>query len=202
MLPLEHVDDLSRPDRRTVTPRVSLHPSLLRYDVVSDDGAFVGVNRDGTVAALPGDDGEGGHEEHGGGVVERDGHAFGHDRQNWTEYWWYADEALAPASAAGGPGQVCLLEDLADVRNHRHHGLFGALVVEPPGVTPFRPGSRTEKAWWGTEAELRTSTGDLVADEGVLFVQDGLRLFVNGHPDQPVPDVVPGTTRRTAGRRA
>ena len=201
VLPLEHVDDLSRPDRRTVTPRVSLHPSLLRYDVVSDDGAFVGVNRDGTVAALPGDDGEGGHEEHGGGVVERDGHAFGHDRQNWTEYCWYADEALAPPSAAGGPGQVCLLEDLADVRNHRHHGLFGALVVEPPGVTPFRPGSRTDKAWWGTEAELRTSTGDLVAYEGVLFVQDGLRLFVNGHPDQPVPDVVPGDDPEDSGQK-
>ena len=201
VLPLEHVDDLGRPDDRTVSPRVSLHPSLLRYDVVSDDGAFVGVNRDGTVAALPGDDGDGGHEEHGGGVVERDGHAFGHDRQNWTEYWWYADEALAPASAAGGPGQVCLLEDLADVRNHRHHGLFGALVVEPPDVTPFRPGSRTEKAWWGTEAELRTSAGDLVAYEGVLFVQDGLRLFVNGHPDQPVPDVVPGDDPEDSGQK-
>ena len=114
VLPLEHVDDLGRPDRRTVSPRVSLHPSLLRYDVVSDDGAFVGVNRDGTVAALPGDDSDGGHEEHGGGVVERDGHAFGHDRQNWTEYWWYADGALGaglgrrrprPGVPAGGPGR-------------------------------------------------------------------------------------------------
>ena len=34
---------------------------------------------------------------------------------------------------------------MADIRNHRHHGLFGALVVEPPDVTPFRPGSRTDE---------------------------------------------------------
>ena len=121
--------------------------------------------------------------------------------QNWIEYWWYADEALAPAAAADGPGQVCLLEDLADVRNHRHHGLFGALVVEPPDLTPFCPGSRTDEAWWGTSADLCDANGDLVAYEGVLFVQDGLRLFVNGHPDQPMPDVVPGDDPEDSGQK-
>ena len=100
------------------------------------------------------------------------------------------------------PGQVCLLEDLADVRNHRHHGLFGALVVEPPDITPFRPGSdRVEEAWWGIDAELCDDNLDLVAYEGVLFVQDGLRLFVNGHPDQPVPDVVPGDDPEDSGQK-
>ncbi|MDD7942864.1 multicopper oxidase domain-containing protein [Actinomycetospora lutea] len=201
VLPLEHVDDLGRPDRRTVARRVSLHPSLLRYDVVSDDGAYVGVNRDGTVAPLADDEENGSHDEHGGDVVDRDGHALGHLRTNWIEYWWYADEALAPAAAADGPGQVCLLEDLADVRNHRHHGLFGALVVEPPDLTPFRPGSRTAEAWWGTSADLCDADGDLVAYEGVLFVQDGLRLFVNGHPDQPMPDVVPGDDPEDSGQK-
>ena len=199
VLPLEHVDELLRPDRRTVTPRVSLHPSLLRYDVVSDDGAFVGANHDGTVAPLELDDENDDHE--GGDVVERHGHPLGHPRQNWTEYWWYADEALAPASHVVGPGQVCLLEDLADVRNHRHHGMFGALVVEPADVTPFQPNSLVDEAWWGVAAELRTEDLDRVAFEGVLFVQDGLRLFVNGHPDQPMPDVVPGDDPEDSGQK-
>ena len=48
---------------------------------------------------------------------------------------------------------------------------------------------------------MRTSAGDLVAYEGVLFVQDGLRLFVNGHPDQPVPDVVPGDDPEDSGQK-
>lgn len=190
VLPLEHVDELGRPDRRSMTARVSLHPHLLRYDVHADDGAHVGTNRDGTVAAL--DRGRPGHE--GGGPVERNAHPLGHRAPNWTEHWWYADEALAPASHLDGPGQVCLLEDLADVRNHRHHGLFGALVVLPGDVTPSR--------WSGPSAELRAQDDTLVATEAVLFVQDGLRLFVGGHPDQPVVDVVPGDDPEDSGQKA
>ena len=60
-LPIEHVDELGDPDRRTVSPRVSLHAALLSYDVVSDDGSNVGRNHDGTVGTLP----VGGHGEHG-----------------------------------------------------------------------------------------------------------------------------------------
>ena len=55
-LPIEHVDELGDPDRRTVSPRVSLHAALLSYDVISDDGSNVGRNHDGTVGTLPVDD--------------------------------------------------------------------------------------------------------------------------------------------------
>ena len=213
-LPLEHLDEFGIPDERTVSPRVSLHPSLLSYDVTAYDGAYVGRNHDGTVAPF---DVEGGHEAHGGDegrgrVVHRGeeegegdaGHRHGSDGQNWTEYWWWCDELLAPASHADGPGSVCYLQDMADVRNHRHHGLVGALVVEPGDVEAFRPGSTacSPDGTWGREAELRDERGNVVAREGVVFVQDGLRLYVNGHPAQPVPDVVPGDDPEDAGQKA
>ncbi|MGL5852143.1 MAG: hypothetical protein ACRCZD_15295, partial [Phycicoccus sp.] len=117
---------------------------------------------------------------------------------------WYADDALAPASHADGPGTVCHLQDMADVRNHRHHGLVGALVVEPGDVLPWRPGSTADEpdGWHGLECELRAAEGAVVAREGVAFVQDGLRLFVNGHPDLPVADVEPGDDPEDSGQKA
>ena len=159
----------------------------------------------------------GGHAE-GGRVVHRDGHD--HDEANWTELWWYADEWLAPASHRDGPGTACLLYDLADIRNHRHHGLVGALVVEPGDVRPCTPagtgdpatggsatsdpatgGSAAVEAWSGVSVDLYDEQGQVVAQESVVLVQDGLRLFVNGHPDLPVPDVVPGDDPEDSGHK-
>ncbi len=203
-LPLEHLDALGDPDERRVSPRVSLHPSLLSYDVSGHDGAYVGRNHDGTVAALDVEVGDHGGHEGGGQVVHRD-HAGGHHREpNWTEYWWYCDELLAPAHHTDGPGTVCYLQDMADVRNHRHHGLVGALVVEPGDVRAYRRGSTASEpdGATGREAELRLADGTLVAREGVVFVQDGLRMFVGGHPDLPVRDVVPGDDPEDSGQRA
>jgi manganese oxidase len=176
---------------------VSLHPSLLRYDVVSDDGAYVGTNQDGTVAGARS---SAAHTEHGGEVVFRDPGSHGHDDPNWREYWWYVDEHLAPPSYADGPGQVCYLQDLADIRNHRHHGLIGALVVEPDDVTPIDPHTGRER-WTGTQVLLRDEHGRVVANEQVLLVQDGLRHFVAGNPDLPVRDVVPGDDPEDSGQK-
>lgn len=206
-LPLEHLDELGNPDERRVSPRVSLHPSLLSHDVVSDDGAYVGRNRDGTVAPSDVDwldTGHGGGHDEGGGLALRDHDGGHHEARNWTEYWWYCDEQLAPASHTEGPGTVCYLQDMADVRNHRHHGLVGALVVEPGDVSAYRPGSTADQpdGQTGREAELRLADGTVVAREGVLFFQDGLRLFVNGHPDMPVADVVPGDDPEDSGQKA
>ncbi|MCI0754880.1 multicopper oxidase domain-containing protein, partial [Teichococcus vastitatis] len=200
-LPLEHLDELQRPDRRTVSSRVSLHPSLLLYDVEKFDGSHVGRNSDGTVPPRMEDgEHEGIHlEEPGipGAVVHRPDH---HGR-NWREYWWYADEKLAPESRTEGPGQVCFLHDMADIRNHRHHGLIGALVVLPGDVEPYAPGTDHE-AWTGVEAEIRTGDGEPVAHEAVLFFQDGLRHFTNGNPDLPVPDVEPTDDPEDSGQKA
>ena len=201
-LPLEHLDAFGVPDRRTVSPRVSLHPSLLSYDVDAYDGAYIGRNHDGTVAPVDSDEGGHGMHEEGGKVVHREGHD--HDVPNWTEYWWYCDERLAPASYTDGPGAVCHLQDMADVRNHRHHGLVGALVVEPGDVQAFRPGSRSSvpDGEHGSEVELRTADGGVVARECVVFVQDGLRLYVNGHPLSPVRDVNPADDPEDSGLKA
>lgn len=142
---------------RRVSPRVSLHPSLLLYDVVADDGANAGHNHDGTIGTLDVelDDHAGGHAEV---VVRR--HGSGHGERNWREYWWYADEELAPASHADGPGRACHLPDMADVRNHRHHGLIGALVVEPGDCSPStrsRDPSTTSCSERGKRATTRTA---------------------------------------------
>lgn len=191
---VEHLDEQDRPDRRTVSPQVSLHPSLLQFDVRGSDGSFVGRNPDQTVAPSRVPEAHGEHIEGAGPMVHRSGHAW-HDA-NWREYQWYADEELAPASSSDGPGRVCVLKDMGDVRNHRHHGLIGALVVEPGDVTPWKPGTwqpgcvpAKATGWSGVEAELRTATGQLVAREGAVFFQDGLRQYTGGQPTMPVSDV-------------
>lgn len=191
-LPVEHTDALGYPDQRRVSPRVSLHPSLLSYDVIADDGAYVGHNQDGTIGALPVSDGHLGHEE-GGGVVLRDTHGAGHRDPNWREYWWYASTALAPASHADGPGQVCYLHDMGDIRNHRHHGLIGALVVEPADCVP--------ESWTEPRTTLRDGDGTEIATEAVVLLQDGLRHFIAGDPNLPIRDVAPTDDPEDSGQK-
>ena len=95
---------------------------------------------------------------------------------------------------------------MADIRNHRHHGMIGALVVEPGDVTPIEPGvdpttfSEKDEAWSGTQA-LLVAGGEVVANEQVLLVQDGLRHFVAGNPDLPVRDIVPGDDTEDSGQK-
>lgn len=205
-LPVEHRDHLGYPDRRTVSPRVSLHPSLLLYDVLSDDGAYVGLNQDGTVAALDVDDGA--HVVHGGhdavnDVVHRTDHGIGHRDANWREYWWYADPALAFDAYQDGPGrgQTCYLFDMGDIRNHRHHGLIGAVVIEPKDITPVDPHNEDKPKWTGAHVHLK-SGDDVIAQEFVLFLQDGLRHFLHGDIDQPLPDISPSDPPVDVGQKA
>lgn len=126
---------------RSVSSRVSLHADMVTYDVRSDDGVNVGMNplaTDQTVAPL-----------------ERKSETTGHYSKR--VYRWFAD--------LEGP---VLLQDFADFRNHRHHGLVGALIVEPKG------------------SETDESLQDLV-----LILQDGLRLFYFGNLGLPLPDATP-----------
>jgi manganese oxidase len=157
-----------------VSNRVSLHTDLLRYDVTSSDGAWVGRNPDQTVA--PG------------------------DRRT---YLLHADVE---------PGAV-LLQDMADVRNHRHHGLFGALVVERLGFTPLRvppgrpsaPGEvspQAERAWTGARATLVNAATDERIEEMVLLLHDGVRYYVDGIENEgpvPNPPDIPGDAHGESG---
>ncbi len=205
-LPIEHKDDQGFPDERTVSPRASLHASVVRFDVSDSDGAYVGRNRDGTAGSLAtGLSGHGGgHGEHGGNVVFRrpDNDP---NPANHREYWWYVDRALGPPSYSdsGGDhiGQVCYLYDMADIRNHRHHGLVGALVVEPGNLTPVEPNDHNIEAWTGVNAHLLDDDKKLVANEHVLLLQDGLRLFTAGNPTMPIPDVEPDDDPEDSGQK-
>ncbi|MEG8039118.1 multicopper oxidase domain-containing protein [Sphingomonas sp. LR60] len=125
-------------------------------------------------------------------------------RRNWREYWWWADPMLAPRSSAdGGIGQVCYLHDMADIRNHRHHGLIGALVVLPTDVRPYRSGSDHVEGWTGFSADIRNADGGaLVARETFWFAQDGLRFFVNGDPLSPMADADPDLDPVDCGQKA
>jgi hypothetical protein len=92
--------------------------------------------------------------------------------------------------------------DMADIRNHRHHGLIGALIVEPGDAQPFALNSKAKEAdgWTGLNAEIRVN-GKVVARETVVFIQDGLRFFVNGNPDFPMPDVNPTDDPEDSGQK-
>lgn len=105
------------------------------------------------------------------------------------------------------PGPV-LLQDLADVRNHRHHGLFGTLIVEPRDTVPLavpegaptapvRVDGATEQAWSGSRATLfRNDDGGRV-EEIVLLLHDGIRYYANGEEnadETPIPPDIPGDT--------
>lgn len=43
-------------------------------------------------------------------------------------YLWHADQEYG----------ACIIQSFGDMRNHRYHGLFGAVIVEPPGAEWYR----------------------------------------------------------------
>src|SRR5512134_7537 len=61
-------------------------------------------------------------------------------------YEW--DTSRPPGVDIDEPIGPVLLQDMADVRNHRHHGLIGALVVLRDIATPHpvQPGESTSSA--------------------------------------------------------
>ena len=116
-------------------------------------------------------------------------------------YTWHAAPPTG-VTATDSVGPV-LLQDMADVRNHRHHGLVGALIVEPRDVIPYAVGAGQSsaatgatQAWHGARATAVRGGGGPGSGEGgfeevVLLLQDGLRLYLNGNPSFPVPDSPP-----------
>ncbi|HEX8441160.1 multicopper oxidase domain-containing protein [Archangium sp.] len=151
-------------DDRRVSQQVSLHADLVRYDVTHSDGANVGFNPPQTV--LPGQE---------------------------LTYVWRATRPPAPNVNAGEPLGPVLLQDMADFRHHRHHGLVGALIIEAPGATPYAvKGSAATaapdapEAWYGARATI-VQEGER-SEEVVLLMQDGLRLYLHGNVNFPLPN--------------
>lgn len=92
-----------------------------------------------------------------------------------------------------------LLQDMADFRNHRHHGLIGALVVLPADAAPHEVGAGQPTAdataaevWHGARVTVVGGSGSGTREEHmVLLMQDGLRLFMKGAGANfgiPLPD--------------
>jgi hypothetical protein len=178
-VPVERTEPPVRPDR-PVSSQVSMHADLLTYDVRTSDGANVGLNPIQTIP--PG----------GGKRV--------YTWQTYRPEDCKQGEACQPGHvpARGLPLGPLLLQDMADFRNHRHHGLIGALVVLPEDATPHAVGSDDVTAadaaevWHGARVTVRRTSASLPEDEEVehmvLLMQDGLRLYLNGNPGFPLRD--------------
>lgn len=50
-------------------------------------------------------------------------------------YLWHADKEYG----------TCLLRSFGNLRNHKYHGLFGAIIIEPPGAKYYRTLAPVEK---------------------------------------------------------
>lgn len=79
-------------------------------------------------------------------------------------YRWYVDQNLGS----------CNLWDMADLRNHRHHGAFGIFIAEPKGSCYLDPKTR-KKVKTGSQVII---SNPLLGEfrEFVLLMHDGVRL--------------------------
>ena len=131
--------------------RVSMHPSLLRYDVRTSNGATVGYSLDQT--AGPGET---------------------------RSYLWYADEIsyddpLNPTGLTDGELGVVPLMEFGDVRGHRHHGLLAALVVGPRNAT-FHDQITGEQVTTGAAVDVRVPGVAEDYRDAVVFHHNGLNI--------------------------
>lgn len=82
-----------------------------------------------------------------------------------VRYLWYADKEYG----------TCLLSSFGDLRNHRHHGLFGAIIIEPKGSRYYdricSVGNNHK------EQAVISAPGRKQFREFVLFAQNGIRLL-------------------------
>lgn len=80
-------------------------------------------------------------------------------------YLWKADREYG----------ACIIQSFGDMRNHRYHGLFGAVIVEPPGAMWYQNLSM-RKGTYAQQAVI-TAPGVETFREYVLFIQNGIRLL-------------------------
>lgn len=80
-------------------------------------------------------------------------------------YLWHADREYG----------ACILQSFGDMRNHRYHGLFGAVIVEPAGARWYENFTKKENPF--AEQAVITAPGIESFREYVLFIQNGIRLL-------------------------
>ena len=82
-----------------------------------------------------------------------------------VKYLWHADRECG----------TCLLTSFGDLRNHRHHGLFGAVIVEPAGAKHYSGICAVEEN--GKEEAVIAAPGVETFREFFLFAHNGIRLL-------------------------
>lgn len=83
------------------------------------------------------------------------------------KYLWHADKEYG----------TCLINSFGDLRNHRYHGLFGAIIIEPPSSKYYHNILSIEKSY--EEQSVITAPGIETFREFVLFAHNGIRLLDN-----------------------
>lgn len=81
------------------------------------------------------------------------------------KYLWYADKEYGS----------CIIHSFGDMRNHRYHGLFGTILIEPAGASWYRNFSFS-KALYDEEAVI-TAPGADSFRECVIMIQNGIRML-------------------------
>lgn len=81
------------------------------------------------------------------------------------KYLWHADRQYG----------TVLLNSFGDLRNHRYHGLFGAIIIEPTGAIYYNGIRQTEENFGDTA--VISAPGEETFREFVLFAHNGIRLL-------------------------
>lgn len=81
------------------------------------------------------------------------------------KYLWYADQEYG----------ACIIQSFGDMRNHRYHGLFGTILIEPPGAVWYRITSLTRTVF--DEQAVIVSPGRERFRECVVVIQNGIRML-------------------------
>lgn len=81
------------------------------------------------------------------------------------KYLWHADREYG----------TVLLNSFGDLRNHRYHGLFGAIIIEPTGALYYNGIRQTDENY--NENAVITAPGAETFREFVLFAHNGIRLI-------------------------
>lgn len=81
------------------------------------------------------------------------------------KYLWHADKEYG----------ACILQSFGDMRNHRYHGLFGSIIIEPPGAFWYRSTSLAKALH--EEEIVVTAPGVASFRECVVFIQNGIRML-------------------------
>ena len=81
------------------------------------------------------------------------------------KYLWHADKEYG----------ACIIQSFGDMRNHRYHGLFGAIIIEPPGAKWYRSFSLAKASY--EEAAVIIAPGVETFRECTVFIQNGIRML-------------------------